>query len=152
VSTSAHPWVTREEAIAVADELEHPPEGLVGIKTSPDDGWELFSAPPDLADFDGPKQFMITYPYAQGGSTQRPALRYDSPNGSLVVVAHETGAAIWAAVEHTATVVGLLGGVVALWDRVRAGRPTGAGEPPDKITVDKDGNIVASDPWDERSL
>lgn len=152
MSTSAHQYVSREEAIAVAEELERPPEGLVGIKTSPGDGWELFSAPPDLPDFAAPKQFMMAYPYEYGGSTERPALRYDSPDGSLVVVAHETGVAIWAAVEHMATVVGLLGGVVALWDRVRAKRPAEAGGPPDKVTADKDGNIVASVPWDEQSL
>jgi hypothetical protein len=151
VSSSAHQWVSREEAIAVAEELKRPPAGLVGIKTSPGDGWDLFSAPPNLADFEPPKQFMISYPYSQGGSTERTALRYDSPGGSLVVVAHETGVVIWAVVEHTATVVGLLGGVVALWDRVRAQRQ-GAGQPPDKVTVDKDGNIVESVPWDEQSL
>jgi hypothetical protein len=44
----------------------------------------------------------------------------------------------------------------AAWSRYGTGFAPGAllegGEPPDKITVDKDGNIVASDPWDERSL
>lgn len=144
--------IQREEAIAVADELGRPPEGLVGIKMSHVDGSGLPHDPPELAGFEPPKAFMISYPYPGGGSTERPAVRYDSAEGSLIVVGHESGAAIWAFVEHAATVVGLLGGVVGLTDWVRARRGGGRREQPDKVDVDKEGTIVRSAPWDEQTL
>jgi hypothetical protein len=152
VTASPHPHVQREEAAAVAAALGQPPEGLVAIKMQMQDGGgNLEGRPPKaLLGFSPGRPFGIDYPDSPSGPMgTRAAVRYDAPEGTLIIVGHETGAAIWAWVEHTATVVGLVGGVKELATWMRAGR---APEQPNKVKVGAGGNIKSSEPWDEQTL
>jgi hypothetical protein len=150
-ATARHPDVTRGEALAVAGELSRPVEELRAIKMDSQDGSTHFggSPPPQIRGFDAPKEQTLTYLDERSGNNEpRPVVRYDSLDGTviIIIVEHESGAAIWQWITHTAEVVSLLGGITALVDWVRA-QTSGAPTDPKRVTVDGNGENT-SEPWD----
>lgn len=84
---------------------------------------------PDLAGFNPAEHVRVGW---EGEEYRRFAARYDSPDGSLIVVSHETGPEIFFVVlGGAAAATTVIRGVYNLIEWVRAGRARGPARPED---------------------
>lgn len=114
-----------EEALAIAKLLGCRPSQLRAVKMDSQDGGGTLphEPPPAIDGFRAPSRFTLDY---AAYDWEKGSVRYDSANGSLVVVEHESGAVIWHLVEVTATVMGLFGiSVLDVFKWIRAHRFAG---------------------------
>jgi hypothetical protein len=125
---------TEGEVRAVAELLGHRPDEVSAIKL-PGPG-RLAESPltfgaPELDGFEPPAHLKVAW----DDQTPHPAARYDSPEGSLIVVSHETGPVlffVWLGGAAAATTV--VQGAYGFMQWVRARRRR-SGASPDVVTA-----------------